>query len=154
MNLNDRDGVQIILFTVGNATYAIPIENVNYIDRYKQPTEIPNAPLFVEGVINLRGSVIPVIDLRKRFAVKKIEITNKTKIIIVAFDNRKFGFIVDSVSEVVNLNKDQIEPSLPTVSGLKSEFIHGIGKIEEKLVIILNIEKILFADKNEEIVGK
>ncbi len=153
MDLKNKNEVQILLFTVGNASYAIPIESVNYIHKYSKPTEIPNAPKFVEGVINLRGSVIPVIDLRKRFGVQKADITNKTKILIVAFDNRRFGFIVDSVSEVILLGKDQIEPSLPTVSGLKSEFIHGIGKVNEKLVIILNIEKILFADKNEEIVG-
>ncbi|MCX8058854.1 MAG: chemotaxis protein CheW [Spirochaetes bacterium] len=145
---------QIILFNVGTVIYAIPIENVFYIEKYMTPTTIPNSPAFVEGIINLRGNVIPVIDLRKRFGIKDAQITNKTKIIIVGLENRKFGFIVDSVSEVVTLKPEEIEPTLPTVSGLKSEFIYGIGKIKEKLVIILNIEKILFADKNEEIVGR
>jgi purine-binding chemotaxis protein CheW len=145
---------QIILFNIGNVVYGISIENVFYIEKYMTPTKIPNSPAFVEGIINLRGSVIPVIDLRKRFGIKDAQITNKTKIIIVGVDNRRFGFIVDSVSEVVTLKPEEIEPTLPTVSGLKSEFIYGIGKIKEKLVIILNVEKILFADKNEEIVGK
>jgi len=142
--------MQIILFTVGKVTYAIPIENVFYIEKYIEPTEIPNSPEFIEGVINLRGVVIPIIDLRKRFNVENLEITNKTKIIIVGIDTRKFGFIVDSVSEVITLSPEEIEPTLPTVSGLKSEFIYGIGKIKEKLVIILKIEKILLSEENKE----
>ena len=106
-------------------------------------TVVPKAPKFIEGVINLRGNVIPVIDLRKRFGMEKVEITKKTKIIIVEVSKRQFGLIVDSVAEVVTLTNDQIEPSLPTVSGLKAEFINSIGKMDEKLIIILEINRII-----------
>jgi purine-binding chemotaxis protein CheW len=154
MDLNKINELQIILFTIGKVTYAIPISYVDYIEKYMVPTRIPNSPPFVEGVINLRGSVIPILDLRKRFGVEQVEYTNKTRIIIVALNNRKFGFIVDTVSEVITLNRSQIEPSLPTVSGIKSDFILCIGKVNEKLIIILNIERLIFTEKEEEIIEK
>jgi len=154
MDLNKINELQIILFTIGKVTYAIPISYVDYIEKYMVPTRIPNSPPFVEGVINLRGSVIPILDLRKRFGAEQVEYTNKTRIIIVALNNRKFSFIVDTVSEVITLNRSQIEPSLPTVSGIKSDFILCIGKVNEKLIIILNIERLIFTEKEEEIIEK
>ncbi|MCG8569642.1 MAG: chemotaxis protein CheW [Spirochaetes bacterium] len=134
---------QLILFTLGHGNYGIPIENVFEIKKMEEITVVPKAPKFIEGVINLRGNVIPVIDLRKRFGMEKVEITKKTKIIIVEVSKRQFGLIVDSVAEVVTLTNDQIEPSLPTVSGLKAEFINSIGKMDEKLIIILEINRII-----------
>lgn len=141
---------QLILFTLGKGNYGIPIENVFEIKKMGEITVVPKAPKYIEGVINLRGNVIPVIDLRKRFGMEKIEYTKKTKTIIVEVKKRQFGLIVDSVAEVVTLNNSQIEPSLPTVSGLKAEFINGIGKLDEKLVIILDISRIL--QSNEDII--
>ncbi|HOJ63705.1 MAG TPA: chemotaxis protein CheW [Spirochaetota bacterium] len=134
---------QLILFSLGKGSYGIPIENVFEIKKMEEITIVPKAPKFIEGVINLRGNVVPVVDLRKRFGMEKAEITKKTKIIIVEIKKRQFGLIVDSVAEVVTLSNDQIEPSLPTVSGLKAEFINGIGKLNDKLIIILDISRIL-----------
>ncbi|HPO50024.1 MAG TPA: chemotaxis protein CheW [Spirochaetota bacterium] len=134
---------QLILFNLGKGNYGIPIENVFEIKKMEEITVVPKAPKFIEGVINLRGNVIPVVDLRKRFGMEKIEYAKKTKIIIVEIGKRQFGLIVDSVAEVVTLSNDQIEQSLPTVSGLKAEFINGIGKLNEKLIIILEISRIL-----------
>lgn len=134
---------QLILFNLGKGNYGIPIENVFEIKKMEDITVVPKAPKFIEGVINLRGNVIPVVDLRKRFGMEKIEYTKKTKIIIVEIAKRQFGLIVDAVAEVVTLSNDQIEQSLPTVSGLKAEFINGIGKLNEKLIIILEISRIL-----------
>ncbi|OHD13065.1 MAG: hypothetical protein A2086_04015 [Spirochaetes bacterium GWD1_27_9] len=134
---------QLILFTLGKGNYGIPIENVFEIKKMEEITVVPKAPKFIEGVINLRGNVIPVIDLRKRFGMDKVEISKKTKIIIVEIGKRQFGLIVDAVAEVVTLSNDQIEQSLPTVSGLKAEFINGIGKLNDKLIIILEISRIL-----------
>ena len=134
---------QLILFNLGRGNYGIPIENVFEIKKMEEITVVPKAPKFIEGVINLRGNVIPVVDLRKRFGMEKIEYTKKTKIIIVEIGKRQFGLIVDAVAEVVTLSNDQIEQSLPTVSGLKAEFINGIGKLNEKLIIILEISRIL-----------
>ena len=134
---------QLILFSLGRGNYGIPIDNINEIKKMEEITVVPKAPKFIEGVINLRGNVVPVIDLRKRFGMENFDVTKKTKIIIVEVGKRQFGVIVDSVAEVVTLAQDQIEPSLPTVSGLKAEFINGIGKMDGKLIIILEISKIL-----------
>ena len=134
---------QLILFNLGHGSYGISIENVFEIRKMEDITIVPRAPKFIEGVINLRGNVIPVIDLRKRFGMEQIATTKKTKTIIVEVKKRQFGLIVDSVAEVVTLANDQIEPSLPTVSGLKAEFINGIGKLNDKLIIILEISRII-----------
>lgn len=139
---------QLILFSLKNGNYGIPIENVAEINKMEEITVVPRAPKFIEGVINLRGNVVPIIDLRKRFGMNTSEKTKKTKIIIVQFNKRQFGLIVDSVSEVLTLASDQIEPSLPMVSGLKAEFIKGIGKDGEKLIIILEISRILQSDED------
>jgi len=140
---NQSEEYQLILFELGNSLYGIPIEKVSEINRIDQITTLPKAPKFVEGVINLRGNVVPLIDLRKRFGMKQIERTKKNKIIVVIVEKRLFGIIVDTVLEVVSIAKENIEPTLPTTSGLKAEFINSIGKIHESLVIILDIESII-----------
>ena len=139
---------QLILFTLGNSLYGISIEEVSEINRMEEITILPKAPAYIEGVINLRGNVVPVIDLRKRFGMKQVERNNKNKIIILFLGKRLFGVIVDSVYEVLTLPKDSIEPSLPTASGLKSEFINSIGKYDDKLIIILEISRILQSNEN------
>ena len=126
---------QLILFALGKGNYGIPIENVFEIKKMGEITVVPKAPKYIEGVINLRGN-------------EKIEYTKKTKTIIVEVKKRQFGLIVDSVAEVVTLNQSQIELSLPTVSGLKAEFINGIGKLEDKLIIILDITRILQSEED------
>jgi purine-binding chemotaxis protein CheW len=146
MNNETVSGVkeqQLILFSIGRGNYGIPIENVSEINKMEEITVVPKAPKYIEGVINLRGNVVPIIDLRKRFGMEVVEVTKKSKIIIVQINKRQFGLVVDSVSEVLTLASDQIEPSLPTVSGLKAEFINGIGKFDNKLIIILEISRIL-----------
>ncbi|MBN2545414.1 MAG: purine-binding chemotaxis protein CheW [Spirochaetes bacterium] len=140
---NQSEEYQLILFELGNSLYGIPIDKVSEINRIDQITTLPKAPKFVEGVINLRGNVVPLIDLRKRFGMKQIERTKKNKIVVVIVEKRLFGIIVDSVLEVVSIARENIEPSLPTTSGLKTEFINSIGKIQDSLVIILDIENII-----------
>lgn len=135
--------IQLIVFELGTSLYGIPIEKVSEINRIEHITVLPKAPKFVEGVINLRGNVVPVIDLRKRFGMKQIERTKKNKIIIVLVEKRLFGIIVDAVQEVVSIPRENIEPTLPTTTGLKAEFINSIGKISGSLIIILDIENII-----------
>ncbi len=134
---------QLILFSLGRGYYAIPIENVFEIKKIQEITVVPKSPKYIEGVINLRGNVVPIINLRKRFGMEQIEFNKKNKIIIVEVGKRQFGLIVDAVAEVIVLNSDQVEATLPTSSGLKAEFIKGIGKLAEKLIIILDITRIL-----------
>jgi purine-binding chemotaxis protein CheW len=138
-----KEEYQLILFTLGNSLYGIPIERVSEINKLADITPLPKAPGYIEGVINLRGNVVPVIDLRMRFGMESVERTGKNKIIVLLIGKRLFGIVVDSVQEVVTLSKESIEPSLPTASGLKAEFINSIGRYENKLVIILEISKII-----------
>jgi purine-binding chemotaxis protein CheW len=145
---------QLILFTLGKGYFGIPIENVFEIKKIEDITVVPKAPKFIEGVINLRGNIIPVIDLRKRFGMEKIDVIKKTKIIIVEIGKRQFGLIVDSVAEVLTLSGDQIDKALPSASGLKSDFIEGIAKYDDKLIIILDISKILQSDEEIKIEDK
>lgn len=140
--------LQLILFNLGNTLYGIPIEQVSEINRLETITPLPKAPQFIEGVINLRGNVVPVIDLRRRFGMNKVDRTNKNKIIILLVGKRLFGIIVDSVHEVITLTRENIEPSLPTASGLKAEFINSIGKYNEKLIIILEITQIISSNED------
>ncbi len=140
---------QLILFSLGKGYYAIPIENVFEIKKIQEITVVPKSPKYIEGVINLRGNVVPIINLRKRFGMELVEFSKKNKIIIVEVGKRQFGLIVDAVAEVIVLNNDQVESTLPTSSGLKAEFIKGIGKLVDKLIIILDITRIL--QSNEEI---
>jgi purine-binding chemotaxis protein CheW len=146
---NYIDEYQLILFMLGHSLYAIPIEKVSEINKIEEITILPKAPKFIEGVINLRGNVVPVIDLRKRFGMEQIERTKKNKIIVVLIGKRLFGIIVDSVLQVLALTRDAVEPSLPTASGLKADFIDSIGKYENKLIIILDITRII--QSNEDI---
>lgn len=141
--ITSTEEFQIILFELGNSLYGIPIEKVSEIIKIEEIAVLPKAPQYIEGVLNLRGNVVPIIDLRKRFGMPQVERTKKSKIIVLLVGKRLFGVIVDTVHEVLALSKDNIEPSLPTASGLKADFIDSIGKHGDKLIIILDITKIV-----------
>lgn len=139
--------VQLIIFTVNEIEYGIHINDVLEVIRVQPVTPLPHGPTFIKGVINLRGKVIPVMDLRERFNVSSIEDTRKTRIMIVNLENKEVGIIVDSVIDVETISKAKIEPPLPVIGGLKMEYINGIAKFDNRLVIILNIEKILTSEE-------
>ncbi|MCF6097054.1 chemotaxis protein CheW [Thermovorax subterraneus] len=134
---------QFVVFKLGQEEYGVDIMQVNTIERMMPITRVPKAPDFVEGVINLRGEIIPVIDLKKRFGLASGEITPDTRIIIVMLDDLTVGMIVDSATEVVQLTQDSIEPPPSVAGNISSDFLEGIGKIGDRLLIILNLEKIL-----------
>ncbi|SHM11258.1 purine-binding chemotaxis protein CheW [Caldanaerovirga acetigignens] len=134
---------QLVVFKLGQEEYAVDIMQVNTIERMMPITRVPKAPDFVEGVINLRGEIIPVIDLKKKFGIATGEVTGDTRIIIVMLDDLTVGMIVDSATEVVQLAQDSIEPPPSVAGNISSDFLEGIGKIGERLLIILNLEKIL-----------
>ncbi|MCD6574378.1 chemotaxis protein CheW, partial [Candidatus Aerophobetes bacterium] len=115
------------------------------IIRLPEITRVPQAPFFVEGVINLRGNVLPVIDLRKRFDLEATQKTNATRIVVTNVDGKTTGIIVDSVSEVMRLPKNAIEPPPPIMAGIEARYLRGIGKLEDgkRLLILLNLEEIL-----------
>ncbi len=135
--------VQLVSFTLGEEEYGIDILRVQEINRMMEITHVPKCAYFVEGVVNLRGKVIPVLDLRKRFGLKA-ENTKETRIIVVDINGKMVGLIVDSVSEVLRLPKETIDPTPPVIStSVDAQCIKGVGKLEDRLIIILDIEKFL-----------
>lgn len=138
-----------LTFHLAEEDYAVAIEFVIDIIGIQRITNIPDTEKFVKGVINLRGKVIPVIDVRLRFRMKEKEYGNRTCIIIVNIKETAVGLIVDQVSEVLDIMPDKIDPPPTTGKKTKSKFIQGMGKVGDSVKIILNIEKLLFEEEIE-----
>jgi purine-binding chemotaxis protein CheW len=135
--------LQLVIFELGAENYGVEISTVEGIIKMQDLTHIPHAPSFVEGVTNLRGAVLPVIDLRRRFELPVVERTRETRIVVTNMNDIKIGMIVDAVSEVLTISDALIEPTPPIVSNGKAEFIHGIVKLGERLVILLDLGRVL-----------
>jgi purine-binding chemotaxis protein CheW len=139
--------IQLVTFGIDEEEFGVEILKVQEIIRMMEITRVPRAPKFVEGVINLRGKVIPIIDLRKRFGLEPRKRDKNTRIIVIEISSMIVGFIVDSVSEVLRIPANTIEPPPPVVSGLDSEYISGVGKLADRLLILLDLDRLL---SNEE----
>ncbi len=135
--------LQLVTFTLGNEEYAVNILNVQEINRITEITQVPNSPDFVEGVINLRGKVIPVINLRKKFHFEDRPTDDTSRIIIMEIQGITNGLIVDSVSEVLRIPADSVEPAPPMSAELQSQFIKGIAKLENRLIILIDLDNLL-----------
>lgn len=146
--------IQLITFKVGLEEFGIEIESVREINRLDKITSIPRAPSFIKGVMNLRGNVIPVIDLRERFGLEKLEDSESKRVIIVEIDKKLTGLLVDSVSEVLRVSGRDVE-SPPEIieSDVNMEFIKAVGKIDggERIILIVNVEKILSSEEKKEL---
>ncbi len=144
--------VQVIVFKLGDERYGVEISQVREIIKPTQITRIPNAPDFVEGVINLRGQITTIINLRKRFGMEPKPIDNDTRIIVVEYDNAVIGMMVDVVNEVKYLSKEDIEP-LPSIVTARSEakFLKGVGKLPDGLLILIDLNKVLSDEEVERI---
>lgn len=134
---------QFVIFRLDNEEYGIDILRVKEIKEMMRITRVPKAAHFVRGVINLRGEVIPVIDLRKRFSLKDGEENNDTRIIIVSVDDITVGLIVDTSSEVIDISSEAIEEAPDGVGNVEQGYIYGIGKVGERIIILLDIVKII-----------
>jgi purine-binding chemotaxis protein CheW len=143
--------LQLVSFELNGEEYGIDILSVQEINKMTQITKVPNSPTFVEGVINLRGRVILVIDLRTRLNIEKKEHDKDTRIIVVEIKKRTIGFIVDAVNEVLRIPVNVTEAPPELVSGIDSEFIKAVGKLEDRLLILIDLEKILSATETEKI---
>ncbi|WP_258360083.1 chemotaxis protein CheW [Moorella sulfitireducens] len=135
--------IQLVVFQLGDETYGVDIYHVQEIIRMQSITQIPRTPAFIEGVINLRGRIIPVIDLHKRFGLPRVEHTNNTRIMVVELGKVTVGMIVDSVSEVLRLPASSIEPPPPMISGIDVAYLKGVGKWNDQLIILLDLERVL-----------
>jgi purine-binding chemotaxis protein CheW len=145
---------QYLTFLLGGEMFALVILNVKEIIEYGNLTEIPMMPAFIRGVINLRGSVVPVIDLSARFGRKATEVGRRTCIVIVemkGIENEEVGqdvgIVVDAVSEVLEIPKGEIEPPPSFGAKIRADFIAGMGKVSGKFVIILNVQRVLSVDE-------
>jgi len=134
---------QLVTFRLGTEEFGVDIMSVQEIIRIPPITRVPKAPIYVEGVINLRGNVIPVISLRTRFGMTRVEETDLSRIIVLQVQTKVFGIRVDAVTEVLRLDNEAIEPPPPITLGVDSQFIRGVGKIEERLLILLELNQIM-----------
>jgi purine-binding chemotaxis protein CheW len=134
---------QLVVFDLANEHYGVDISLVESIIKMQPITAVPHAPRFVEGLTNLRGTVLPVIDLRKRFDLSVKDVTKDTRIVVVEVDSMTVGMIVDAVTEVLRVAEVAIEPPPSTVSTVDSTYITGIAKVGERLVTLLDLSKVL-----------
>jgi purine-binding chemotaxis protein CheW len=149
----DAELMQLVTFSIGDEEFGVDILKVQEIIRMMDITKVPRAPEFVEGVINLRGKVIPIIDLRRRFGLSTRGHDKHTRIIVIEINNMIVGFVVDSVSEVLRIPFSTVEPPPPVVSGMESEYISGVGKLEDRLLILLDLDRLLSHGELQSIAG-
>ena len=135
--------LQLVSFKIGDEEFGVDILSVQEINRMSQITKVPNTPEFIEGVINLRGRIIPVIDLRVKLGMTKKEHGKNTRIVVVELKGQTMGFIVDEVSEVLRIPKEITEAPPDMVGDVSCDYITSIGKLEDRLLILLDLEKIL-----------
>ncbi len=145
----DTELLQLVTFSIGEEEFGVEILKVREIIRMLEITRVPRAPEFVEGVINLRGSVIPILDLRKRFGLVSKDNDKDTRIVVINIHNMIVGFIVDSVSQVLRIPANTVEPPPPVVAGLDSEYIEGVGKLEDRLLILLDLDRLLSSEERD-----
>ena len=134
---------QVVGFRIGNETYGVRIGSVREIVRVPEITIVPNAPEAIEGVINLRGKIIPVMDLRKRFGSAGLQPDKKNRILVVELENRLLGLIVSSDSEVLKIPPSEIEPPGTVFAEGESSYVTGVGKLKGRLIILLDIARLL-----------
>ncbi|MVO99137.1 chemotaxis protein CheW [Paenibacillus lutrae] len=139
---------KIIVFALAHEEYGVEVDKVKTIERMQPMTRVPKTPVFVKGVINLRGVVVPIIDLRSRFGLPESSYTENTRIIIVAVNDIEVGLVVDSANDVIDLNEDSIENPPEVVGGIKAKYLHGIAKIgDERLLVLMNLNEVLNKDE-------
>lgn len=135
--------IQLVVFKLGREEYGVSILQVQEIKRITEITRVPHSPDYIKGVMNLRGSVLPVIDLKKRLNLPPQEYTDDTRIIIIKVEDITVGMIVDAVSEVTTIDQTNIEPPQTVVGGVAADYLSGVGKLENRLLILLNTDAII-----------
>ncbi|AJY76589.1 chemotaxis protein CheW [Paenibacillus beijingensis] len=140
--------LKVIVFGLGDEEYGIEVEKVRTIERMMPITRVPKTPSFIKGVINMRGVVVPVLDLRGRFNLPETAPTDASRIIIVAVNEMEVGFIVDAANDVIDIDADTIASPPEVVGGIKAKYLRGIAKLgDDRLLIMLNLSEVL--NKNE-----
>ena len=140
---------QVVVCQLGQESYGLDISSVYEIIRFQECTAVPASPSFVDGVINLRGLIIPVMDMASRFGQARGEVTKSTRIIVAGTNGRRVGLVVDAVTEVLMVSEDAVEPTPEVAAGFDSAYIRGIAKLGEELVILLDLGA-LFGDQESQ----
>ncbi len=135
--------VQLVIFKLGREEYGVSILQVQEIKRISDITRVPHTPDYIKGVINLRGSVLPVIDLKNRLNLAQQAITEDTRIIIVKVEELSIGMVVDAVSEVMTISQENIDSPEVVAGSISANYLSGVGKLEDRLLILLNLEEII-----------
>ena len=142
--------IQIVTFRIGEEYFGMPVGDVREIIRNTELFDVPGSGPDVRGVINLRGDVIPIIDLRKKFGLPEEMYADNTRVIVVEVEGKLMGIVVDSVSHVIRIDESQIDKP-PLLSGMSREYIMGVVKLDKRLIVLLNIDRILTTEEKIEI---
>jgi len=134
---------EFLTFTLGDEEYGVEILKVQEIRGYDTVTSIAHAPSFIKGVINLRGLIVPIVDMRIKFALGKVEYNEFTVVIILNIVNRVVGIVVDSVSDVITLSGEQIRPAPQLGAAVDTAYILGLGSVDERMIILVDIERLM-----------
>ncbi|PWA13525.1 chemotaxis protein CheW [Pueribacillus theae] len=143
--------IKAVIFQLKNEEYGVDVQQVQSIERMIHITRVPKMPAFVKGVINLRGIVTPIIDLKERFSIDTEDYTESTRIIIVAVEDKEVGLIVDAANDVIDIPADAVEPPPEVVGHIEADYLQGIAKLGDRLLILLNLDKVLSAEELLEI---
>lgn len=135
--------IQVVSFRLANEEYGIEITKVQEIILVGEITRVPQTANYIKGLINLRSTVIPIVDLRLRFGMSEETYTDDTRIMVMNVAGKTIGIVVDAVSEVLRISKDQVAPPPPTVGGLGRDYLTGLAKLEKRLLILLDVERLL-----------
>lgn len=146
--------MKVVVFQLKEKEYAIPIQQVRGIEKILHITRVPNTAHFVKGVINLRGVVTPIIDLRARFNLEESDYTDDSRIIIVHFDELEVGLIVDIANDVIDIPSANLEPQPEVVGTEAADFITGVAKIDKRLLILIDLKKVLNSEDKVEMLGE
>lgn len=139
----DVQNIKVVVFQLADKEYVIPVSQVQGIEKLIHITRVPKTPSYVKGVINLRGVVTPIIDLKNRFGLGESELNDSTRIIIISLEDMNVGVIVDSANDVLDIPSNSIEPQPEVVGSLEQDFIAGVAKLDRRLLILLHLNNVL-----------
>ena len=142
-------GRELLTFTLGSEEYGIDILKVQEIRGYDAVTTIANSPAFIKGVINLRGIIVPIVDMRIKFNLGKVDYNQFTVVIILNLANRVMGIVVDGVSDVITLTPEQLKPAPEFGTSLDTQYITGLGTVDERMIIVMDIERLMSSSDME-----
>lgn len=143
--------IQQVIFKLSDEEYGVDIMKVSGVEKHQEIVKVPNSPEYIEGIINLRGEVLPVYNIRKKFKLAAKEVDDNTKIVVINTNSMKIGFVVDAVSEIVHIDEDNIEQAPKIVTGISRKYIKSIAKQEGRMIILIDIDLIVSDEEYEKL---